>query len=196
MESNSIPVRESNLFVWGPIYITLNLEKNEASNAKENQGFEAQNNQEKESNLVAQTAARNQNNENQEEKADSSSNIMVQSKKNKSVNILSPAPAQVNNNNNSNNPENSKKITYIYNLIDHGMDCECIDLKGELLIRSALPTYRKISQGIEYEQITTNQVKIIITSRVLDNYQEIFQGFTLPKATFRIWILGYKFKNR
>ena len=38
MESNSIPVRESNLYVWGPIYITLNLEKTDTANAanKEN----------------------------------------------------------------------------------------------------------------------------------------------------------------
>ncbi len=193
MESNSIPVRESNLFVWGPIYITLNLEKTDTANtANKNANFTDPKEENLESDLIAQGAVKAKATENQDERTN---NIIIPPKKNKSVNILSPAPpAQANNN--ANNSENSKKITYIYNLIDHGMDCECIDLKGELLIRSALPTYRKISQGIEYEQITTNQVKIIITSRVLDNYQEIFQGFTLPKATFRIWILGYKFKNR
>ena len=192
MESNSIPVRESNLFVWGPIYITLNLEKTDTANAanKENNNVAEQKEENLESNLIVQGEVKTKTSENQDERTD---NIIIPSKKNKSVNILSPTPAVQANNNNSNNPENTKKITYIYNLIDHGMDCECIDLKGELLNRSALPTYRKISQGIEYEQITTNQVKIIITSRVLDNYQEIFQGFTLPKATFRIWILGYKF---
>ncbi|MDX1920292.1 MAG: hypothetical protein SFU25_06105 [Candidatus Caenarcaniphilales bacterium] len=175
-----VVVRPAKLLVWGPIYITLNLEKT-ANQPTEETKSEAQ---------VKQSPKEVQKVKS-EEKVNSQPTNESENKTKASVNILSdstppaasPAPKQ----------DNTKKVTYVYNMIDHGLDCECIDVKGELLIRSALPTYRKISQGIEFEQITTNQIKLIITSRVLENYQEVFQGFSQPKATFRVWILGYKF---
>jgi hypothetical protein len=170
-ENAKVPVRDASVVVWGPIYVTLNLEK--TSNAQPNPPVEPHQQNVEETKPLDETP------KNKEEK--------------KTVNIISSTtenqPVQ------EPKQDNSKKVTYIYNLVDHGLDCECIDIKGELLIRSALPSYRKISHGIEYEQITSNQIKIIITSRILENYQEIFQGFALPKATFRIWVMGYKFKN-
>ncbi len=186
-KSPEVLVRDAKVLVWGPIYVTLNLEKSQNSSSDE---------------VVEETPAEI-----------SSKNIIIEkqetpqeepketinpanSKRKNQVNILtavSSTPAPAITPIPKPNGDGTKKVTYVYNLVDHGLDCECIDVKGELLIRSALPVYRKISQGIEFEQITTNQIKLIITSRVLENYQEVFQGFTIPKATFRIWILGYKF---
>lgn len=179
-----VAVRSAKMLVWGPIYITLNLEKT-PNTPPEEQAPESQTKTEPLKESV---------NAPSEEKESSETTAKSDNKSKKAVNILSdsplPAPAPP-----APKQDNTKKITYVYNMVDHGLDCECIDVKGELLIRSALPTYRKISQGIEFEQITTNQIKLIITSRVLENYQEVFQGFSQPKATFRIWIMGYKFSN-
>jgi len=180
----AVLVRESRVLLWGPIFITLNLEKtapdetNPASSENIKPSQETSLSQAGEGNsITSSTSSSNQ-------------DLDDNNKNNKGkVNILSPAPNAAQG---QPKQDNTKKVTYIYNLVDHGLNCDCIDVKGELLIRSALPTYRKISQGIEYEQISPNQAKIIITSRVLDNYQEVFQGFTIPKATFRVWILGYK----
>jgi hypothetical protein len=185
----NVAVREAKTLIWGPIYVTLNLEK---TSSEPTQSTEAEpvvgEEMTKEEIVIEKQVAKSEEKELVAPAEDKPAK--------KSVNILSPSPSPAP----SNLPfqpdknETTKKITYIYNLIDHGLDCECIDVKGELLIRSALPVYRKITQGIEFEQITTNQIKLIITSRVLDNYQEVFQGFTNPKATFRIWVMGYKFK--
>lgn len=183
-----VMVREAKVLVWGPIYVTLNLEKtpNSSSNGEVSATEIVAKSEIVEKLQTSDMAMPSSKEDNKEAP-------IVSSKKNQ-INILtpvsSPAPTQVPK---PNNESNTKKVTYVYNLVDHGLDCECIDVKGELLIRSALPVYRKISQGIEFEQITTNQIKLIITSRILENYQEVFQGFAIPKATFRIWILGYKF---
>ncbi len=182
MENESqILIREAKILVWGPIYVTLNLEKVPSVPIVE----EEPPTQTPVPVAVPETKGKINEAEDASDKTDSK----------RTVNILTPISQPQNQPSQVSQPkqDNSKKVTYIYNLIDHGLDCECVDVKGELLIRSALPVYRKITQGIEFEQITSNQLKLIITSRVLDNYQEVFQGFTTPKATFRIWIMGYKF---
>jgi hypothetical protein len=176
-----VQVRSAKVLVWGPIYITLNLER-----TPNNQPAQ-QNEVKPEEKPIVTTSVPDKE---QEQNADSEGKTKTKT----AVNILSPAPSNpINVPVPAQKEDNTKKVTYIYNLIDHGLDCECVDVKGELLIRSALPVYRKITQGIEFEQITSNQLKLIITSRVLENYQEVFQGFALPKATFRVWIMGYKF---
>ncbi|MDJ0626150.1 MAG: hypothetical protein QNJ31_07275 [Candidatus Caenarcaniphilales bacterium] len=189
-EKQKVPVRQAKTIVWGPVYITLNLEKTPKKQATQTSSVAPE-----EEKSQSQSLAEKLENKTDEEVVSDESKS--QSKK---VNVLTSTPDAKPGEEVSEDKEavqqkqdNSKKVTYVYNLIDHGLDCECIDVKGELLIRSALPTYRKISQGIEFEQVTSNQIKLIITSRVLENYQEVFQGFTQPKATFRVWVIGYKF---
>ena len=182
-KKKEVPIRDSKVTVWGPVFITLNLEK---SNSKKEETTENPDQKPK-----AAPNSSSKTSKTKKKKPEKASTLTAQDNKKQKVSetttkekeLQTPEP----------NTNNSKKVTYVYNLIDHGLNCECVDVKGELLIRSALPVYRKINQGIEFEQITTNQIKLIITSRVLENYQEIFQGFASPKATFRIWILGYKF---
>jgi hypothetical protein len=198
-EKEVVLVRKANVSVWGPIYITLNLERTSSTSQSQStqQSTQPDANIEEtksEAKIVKNPKAKETPKEDEDESAAKKS-VNILSKKDEKTEIEpdekpQSAEALINQ---PKDPNQNKKITYIYNLIDHGLDCECIDVKGELLIRSALPSYRKISQGIEFEQITTNQIKLIITSRVIDNYQEVFQGFSLPKATFRIWVLGYKF---
>ncbi len=198
-EKEVVLVRKANVSVWGPIYITLNLERTSSTSQAQStqQSTQPDANIEEtksEAKIVKNSKAKETSKEDEDESAAKKS-VNILSKKDEKTEIEpdeKPQAAEASINQ-AKDPNQNKKITYIYNLIDHGLDCECIDVKGELLIRSALPSYRKISQGIEFEQITTNQIKLIITSRVIDNYQEVFQGFSLPKATFRIWVLGYKF---
>ncbi|MDX1918332.1 MAG: hypothetical protein SFT81_04245 [Candidatus Caenarcaniphilales bacterium] len=193
-----VAVREARLLVWGPIYITINLQKTPTT-AVEKQELEAATQIHGEGHAITPAEKQSERDKppesiNQEhgvrepilsgKGGGSSSALHDAEKSDKSESGETKI---------STNDPNQKKVTYIYNHIDHGLNCDCIDVKGELLIRSALPLYRKISQGIEYEQVTSNQIKLIITSRVLDNYQEVFQGFTTPKATFRVWVMGYRF---
>ncbi len=159
-------VRQANILVWGPIFVTLALSSSQPSK-------------------VEPVAASTEEPQDEALVPAGSTECKGTSTPIKQAVVEEQKPAA--------ETAGHKKITYIYHIVDHGLDCECIDIKSELLIRSALPTYRKISQGIEFEQVTNNQVKLIITSRVIENYQEVFQGFSQPKATFRIWLFGYRF---
>lgn len=182
-ERQLVQVKEAKVLLWGPIFITLNLEKTPSGQPEQATEENSQ------TTHVAENPQAEKPPENHEPAKEQPGETAEKAKT--PINILSPAPSQAQQA--KQQQDNTKKVTYIYNLVDHGLSCDCIDVKGELLIRSALPTYRKIGQGIEYEQISPNQAKIIITSRVLDNYQEVFQGFAIPKATFRVWIIGYKY---